>query len=104
MEELDEVLISSTVIVISKDKKALIVQRPPDKSFPNKWTVAGGKIQKGDGVLAGSNFLYFAAEAAAARELEEETGIKVPFTKLKFLCSLYAGKINRVVLSFLHSS
>jgi 8-oxo-dGTP pyrophosphatase MutT (NUDIX family) len=100
MGELDEVKVSATIIVISKDRKALIVQRPSDKTFPNLWTVAGGKMQDTDGVLAGNNFLYFSAENTAVRELKEETGIIVPFTKIKYLCSLYAGQIKRLVLSY----
>lgn len=100
MGELDEVKVSATIIVISKDRKALIVQRPPDKTFPNLWTVAGGKMQDTDGVLAGNSFLYFSAENTAVRELKEETGIIVPFTKIKYLCSLYAGQIKRLVLSY----
>jgi 8-oxo-dGTP pyrophosphatase MutT (NUDIX family) len=98
--ELDAVKVSATIIVISKDRKALIVQRPPDKTFPNLWTVAGGKMQDNDGVLAGNNFLYFSAEFAAVRELREETGITVPFSRIKYLCSLYAGQIKRLVLSY----
>ena len=45
MRDLEAVKVSSTVIVISKDMKALIVQRPSDKTFANLWTVAGGKIR-----------------------------------------------------------
>jgi len=49
--DLESLKVSSTVVVISKDKKALIVQRPPNKSFANLWTVAGGKLQDTDGIL-----------------------------------------------------
>lgn len=92
--------VSSTVIVISKDMKALIVQRPPDKTFANLWTVAGGKLQDTDGILTGRDFRYFATEVCAVRELKEETGIHVFIKDLKYLCSVYAGIINRLILSY----
>lgn len=92
--------VSSTVIVISKDMKALIVQRPSDKSFANLWTVAGGKIQDTDGILVSDDFRYFSAEVCAVRELEEETGIHIFIKDLKYLCSIYAGAINRLILSY----
>lgn len=100
MSDMEAIKVSSTVIIISKDRKALIVQRPSDKTFPNLWTVAGGKLKEGDGILAGTGFFYFISEYCAVRELHEETGIYVHFSRLKYLCSLYAKEINRLVLSF----
>jgi len=98
--ELENLKVSATIIVISKDGKALIVQRPPDKTFANLWTVAGGKLQDTDGIPAGDQFRYFSAEAAAVRELKEETGIETTIKKLSYLCSLTAGKIERIILSY----
>lgn len=103
--ELEDVKVSATVIVISRDNKALIVQRPPDKAFPNLWTVAGGKIQEEDGNLRSEGFRYNAVEACARRELQEETGIGcdlVWINKLKYLCSITTiwGDTKRVILSF----
>ena len=103
--DLKSLKVSSTVIVISKDMKALIVQRPSDKSFANLWTVAGGKLQDTDGImvgkeLVGEDFRYFSAEVCAIRELQEETGIHVFIGNLKYLCSVYAGAINRLILSY----
>jgi len=98
--ELKSLKVSSTIIVISKDKKALIVQRPSDKMYANLWTVAGGKMQDTDGILVADDFRYFSAEVCGIRELEEETGIHVFIKDLKYLCSIYAGAINRLILSY----
>lgn len=109
--DLESLKVSSTVIVISKDMKALIVQRPSDKTFANLWTVAGGKLQDTDGIPAvltnllgvkhvTEDFRYFAAEVCAIRELCEETGICVFIKDLKYLGSAYAGAINRLILSY----
>jgi len=100
MNELESLKVSATIIVISRDNKALIVQRPPDKAFANLWTVAGGKLQDTDGTPIGSDFHYFAVEKCAIRELREETGIDVYNKELHFLCSIYAGQINRLIISF----
>lgn len=100
MTEIESMKVSATVIVISKDRKALIVQRPCDKTFPNLWTVAGGKLQREDGYLVGKNFMYFSGEFCAVRELQEETGILVSYRDIKYLCSIYAGSINRLILSY----
>jgi 8-oxo-dGTP pyrophosphatase MutT (NUDIX family) len=96
-EELD---VSCTVIVISKDGKALIVQRPSNKSFPNKWTVAGGKIKVGDGDRITETFYYHTAEHCARRELFEETFIHIWYMPLRYLDSIYTTETNRLILSF----
>lgn len=98
--DLKSMKVSSTVIVISKDRKALIVQRPPDKAFANLWTVAGGKLQDTDGVTVSKTFKYLSSECCAVRELEEETGIYISIKDVKYLCSIYAGEINRLILSY----
>lgn len=100
--ELDNIKVSATVIVISRDDKALIVQRPPDKAFPNLWTVAGGKVQDTDGILESEGFRHYSVEECASRELWEETGVTVELEKLKYLCSITTiwGKTRRIILSF----
>ena len=98
--ELESLRVSSTVVVISKDMKVLIVQRPPNKSFANLWGIAGGKLQSTDGTLITSNLRYFSTEACAVRELREETGISVLIKDLKYLCSLYTDVRNLLVLSY----
>jgi 8-oxo-dGTP pyrophosphatase MutT (NUDIX family) len=103
--ELENIKVSATVIVISRDNKALIVQRPADKAFPNLWAVAGGKLQDTDGFIQSKGFMYNSVEACARRELQEETGIGcdlVWIDKLKYLCSITTiwGDTKRVILSF----
>jgi 8-oxo-dGTP pyrophosphatase MutT (NUDIX family) len=102
--EQEPLIISSTVIVISKDRKALILQRSPtEKRFPNLWTVAGGKLQKTDGRMIGQGFYYNAVEDTICRELEEETGICQAYSRprLKYLCSIVSTEaIKRLVISY----
>lgn len=95
--------ISATIVVISKDRKALILKRlPTEKVFPNLWTVAGGGLQVTDGDFASHGFFYYPAEATACRELQEETGILSCYVrpKLKYLCSVVSNEIKRLILSY----
>ncbi len=93
--------ISSTIIVISKDRKALIVQRSEKKSFPNMWTVPGGKLQDIDGDFTrADDVCYYPAEYNVMRELSEEVGMKINAENLHFFCSLYAKSYKRFILSF----
>ncbi len=99
--DLEQVRVSATIIVISKDNKALIIQRPPNKSFAGLWTVAGGKVSTDDGYVVNDSFRYFPAEDCAIRELYEETGISVRRADLEYLCSIIAlGEIKRLILSY----
>jgi len=105
LTELENIKVSATIIVISRDRKALILQRPPDKAFPNLWTVAGGKMQTTDGIPHSEGFRYYSVEGCARRELFEETGIGtdlVYMDKMKYLCSITTiwGDTKRVILSF----
>lgn len=90
--------VRATVIVISKDRKALILQRPPNQPFGMMWTVAGGKLNDIDGVLIEDLVKYYPAEMCAVRELEEETGIKVEAGDLKYLCSITTSE--KIILSY----
>jgi 8-oxo-dGTP pyrophosphatase MutT (NUDIX family) len=103
MSDLENMKISATLIAISKDGKALIVQRPKGSKFENLWTVAGGKIKDIDGIEIREDpeFRQYSAECAAMREFQEETGIELPpYPKIRFLCTIYAGKLQRMVVSF----
>jgi 8-oxo-dGTP pyrophosphatase MutT (NUDIX family) len=102
MPEIENLKLSATIIVISKDNKALIVQRPADKAFPNLWTVAGGKLQDTDGIEQEKNFLYYSVELCAVRELFEETGISVDYKLLEYLCSITTiwSDLKRVIISY----
>ena len=100
----DALIVSSTIIVISQDMKALILKRlPTEKRFPNIWTVAGGKLKIYDGEKYSEGFYYYPAEEAACRELEEETGIHASYVrpKMKYLCSIVSLEaIKRLILSY----
>jgi len=99
--DLPSLKISATIIVISKDRKVLIIQRlASEQNFPNYWTVAGGKIDSKDGIEITNGFMYFSGEYCAVRELEEETGIKVSPNDIKFLCTIVAPQINRLIISY----
>lgn len=99
--ELGPVTISATVIVISQDMKALIIQRPLNKSFSGLWGVTGGKLNNEDGHVVSDSFRYFPAEDCAIRELYEETGIHVIRESLNYLCSIITlGEIKRLILSY----
>lgn len=54
-------------LILIKDKSALMVLRDdkPEISYPNHWSINGGKVEKGE-----------TYREAAIRELEEETGYK----------------------------
>jgi 8-oxo-dGTP pyrophosphatase MutT (NUDIX family) len=96
-----EFSISAAIFIVSKDRKVLILQRNPTDSFPNKWTVPGGKMNDKDGDFsAGEDFCYYPAEYSATREVKEETGIEFKTDQIEFLCSLYLREINRFILSF----
>jgi 8-oxo-dGTP pyrophosphatase MutT (NUDIX family) len=100
-----EAKIASTIIPISKDKKALILQYTSNHSlFPNLWTVPGGKMELDDGkrltdVQEEHKLNYYATEKAALRELEEEAGIKETRNP-NLLCTIYATKPNLLINSF----
>jgi len=102
MSELESVGVSATIIVISRDFKALILQRPPNKAFANLWTVAGGKLRSDDGIAVSEGMLYDSVEKCAKRELLEETGIHLFNTPIHYLCSITAshGDFKRVILSY----
>jgi 8-oxo-dGTP diphosphatase len=57
----------ASVIIENMAGEVLLLLRDdkPDLTFPNFWTLVGGKIQDGE-----------TPEMAAQRELEEETGLK----------------------------
>jgi len=76
--------------ILVKDGKFLIAKRAPfEKSFPNQWTVPGGKLEASDyksRKMDTSCQWYNIFEKICIREVEEEVGIKIG--KIKYLTSL----------------
>jgi ADP-ribose pyrophosphatase YjhB (NUDIX family) len=100
--DLTNVKVSATVIVISKDRKALILQRKSDESYANLWTVAGGGLQDTDGEYHHGDLRYFSVEECVKRELFEETRIHIWYMSIHYFCSVTATWRDRklLVLSF----
>ena len=63
-------------LVLDGDKRLLIVRRAYEPA-KGKWGLPGGVIEPAE-----------TAEAAASRELQEETGVKVPASAFHYLVSL----------------
>jgi 8-oxo-dGTP pyrophosphatase MutT (NUDIX family) len=76
--------------VIVKDGKYLITKRAPhEKSFPDQWTVPGGKLEMSDYSRRKkdtSSHWYNIFEDILHREVMEETGLKVK--NIRYLTSL----------------
>ena len=67
--------------IIIKDGKFLIVKRAPtEKTFPNKWTVPGGKLETSDYMNRSkdtSDAWYNVFETLLRREVIEETSLTI---------------------------
>lgn len=104
MVALTNLSVSCTVIIISKDRKVLVVRRlPTEKAFPMKLTVAGGKLEDTDGYELSDGFRYYSCEICAIREVKEELGIELDERQLKYLCSIttvWNADLRRVILSY----
>ena len=98
MTDLGSVKVSATLIIISADGRALIIQRPDTDTWGGKWTVAGGKL--GEEGVKTHDLLYFPVKYCLIREAMEEVGIKVKFDDIHYLCSVYIPQSNRLILSF----
>jgi len=76
--------------IIIKDGKFLIAKRAPtEKSFPNMWTVPGGKLELNDynqRPKDTSAHWYNVFEILLKREVMEETGLKIK--NIRYLTSL----------------
>jgi len=71
------------VIVITNDKKVLLLKRGPTAPWmPNKWGLPGGKVEQRE-----------SSAEAAARELQEEAGLLVRQNDLKFLTVKMEGDV-----------
>jgi 8-oxo-dGTP diphosphatase len=103
MDPKSHYIIATAILV--KDGKFLIAKRAPhEKTFPNVWTVPGGKLdfrdyskKKKDTSIHWYNLM----EDLVRKEVEEEVGIKV--NKVKYLASMVFvrdGGIPTLILSF----
>jgi 8-oxo-dGTP diphosphatase len=53
--------------IVEKDKKALIVKRNDQEiAFPDKWTIPGGKLERGESI-----------EATLKKEIREEVNLEI---------------------------
>ncbi|MFA6680332.1 MAG: NUDIX domain-containing protein, partial [Candidatus Methanomethylophilaceae archaeon] len=78
VELLDVKIIESVSSVILIDGKILMLKRPITvRSFPGVWSLCAGKIERGE-----------TPEAAAVREIKEETGILV-LKPLRYLLPIH---------------
>lgn len=63
------------VWIINVNQEALLTKRHPDKPvYPCCWEIPGGGVIKAE-----------SEKEAAVREVKEETGIKIPIEKLRFM-------------------
>ncbi len=67
-------LLVSAALLMNKEGKVLLAQRPPGKSMAGLWEFPGGKIQSGE-----------TPEQALVRELKEELAIEVNLSDLRSL-------------------
>jgi mutator protein MutT len=78
--------IVTSAVIYNNEKKALIVKRAADDSFPNMWEFPGGKSDFGE-----------SPEESVKREILEETGLKI--TPLQpVVVNSYNGKRNPMVV------
>lgn len=65
---------AAVVILIDKEGKFFLAERPPGKAMAGVWEPPGGKIEPGE-----------ASAEAAVRELKEEAGVEVASQDLEFI-------------------
>jgi mutator protein MutT len=89
-EEKKEELKKNVVgIIVNGDKKILLLKRSdyPDQWMPNKWSLVGGAIEKGE-----------TPEKACKREIEEETSLVIDKLSNSFAIQRHNDSIEHVFL------
>lgn len=77
----------STVAVINRDKKILLLKRGPTAPYnPNNYCFPGGTVEENESL-----------EDAASRELYEETGIVVDSNNLKKMVIVYPSGYRKTI-------
>jgi dATP pyrophosphohydrolase len=77
----------STVAVINRDKKILLLKRGPTAPYnPNNYCFPGGNVEENESL-----------EDAASRELYEETGIVVDNNSLEKMVIVYPSGYKKII-------
>lgn len=85
-----------TVMLVSGNRIGFI-RRRKDDTYGDMLVAPGGKVKEEDGeMIEGVN--YYSVERCALREVEEETGIRLGRSELRYFCSLTLPN-GRVVMS-----
>ncbi len=82
-------IVVCTAVVVTRDVYVLLLRRSPDaSSWPGQWTFPGGRLEPGEGL-----------RDCAARELIEETGLRLPSLELLTVteCDSSRGRMIGIV-------
>lgn len=99
----------ATAIIYHQGKYLLLKRSDKEKAFPGKWTVPGGGLHPDDYIrtqpTTQAGNWYFAIAHSLAREVKEETNLKVSdFQYLVDLTFIRPDGVPVVVLSFFTTS
>ena len=89
----------SVTVMLVCDGTAGFIRRDPSDTFGGLLVAPGGKIEMEDFLEVHEDTPYFSVEAAALREIIEETGIELERDNLRYFCSLTLPN-GRIVISF----
>ena len=82
--------VAVSIWIKDQNGNILLTQRHPNKPWGLKWECSGGSVLAGESVIEG-----------AQRELREETGIKLPEDKLKYLGKTVMQDVHCIMHTFL---